>query len=61
VSLEARFFYQGILLGIARNAGTSNPVPTDALYFGFRVQKVGAGTTSQDRFLLVDYFQHQVY
>jgi hypothetical protein len=61
VTIEARFYYEGVLLGIARNTDTFRPVPTDSLSFGFRVQKLGSGIISAERFLLVDYFQHQIF
>jgi hypothetical protein len=61
VTLEARFFYDGIPVGVAQNRiGGDNPIPTDSLFLGFRVQKV-ANDIADERFLLVDYFQHQIF
>jgi hypothetical protein len=61
IGIETRFFYDGIPLGVAFNRGSFNPVPTGSLFVGARVLKAGLVTLSQDRFLLVDYFQHQLY
>jgi hypothetical protein len=62
VSLEARFFYDGIPVWVAQNkTGQNPPIPTDSLFIAFRVKKVGLVAPPADRFLLVDYFQHQLY